>query len=98
MSHASQQVQFRSLQRFPDPRGEFVRLCAPAITELQSSTVTAIPSFWSVVWPLPVYPDERTSSDRLGMSQKCQLLPSAKFPRVNFERMKKRLMHPRMKV
>jgi hypothetical protein len=24
-----QQVQFRSLQKLPDPRGEFVRLCAP---------------------------------------------------------------------
>jgi hypothetical protein len=24
-----QQVQFRPLQRLPDPRGEFVRLCAP---------------------------------------------------------------------
>jgi hypothetical protein len=24
-----QQVQFRSLQRLPDPRGEFIRLCAP---------------------------------------------------------------------
>jgi hypothetical protein len=24
-----QQVQFRSLQRLPDPRGEFVRVCAP---------------------------------------------------------------------
>jgi hypothetical protein len=24
-----QQIQFRSLQKLPDPRGEFVRLCAP---------------------------------------------------------------------
>ena len=30
-----QQVQFHSMQKLPDPRGEFVRLCAPAITELQ---------------------------------------------------------------